>query len=156
MLFALLALELAAGRRHADLRLGLLPIDSLVVIGGSCDEGMGTLCHGPFRNSSKMRASRGGGLAACLYRLQSGGVTGRQIGAPLDAAQSPPNNSTDSSCASSPVAARSDDEGQWANFPLESRLWQSQNPWPSYTRIFMAVLRRLRNTYARAAELVRR
>src|SRR5208283_4206360 len=27
-----------------------------------------------------------------------------------------------------------------------SYFWQSQNPWPSYTRIFSAVRRRLRNT----------
>ena len=30
--------------------------------------------------------------------------------------------------------------------PLESRLWQSQKPWPSYTSIFSAVADRLRNT----------
>jgi hypothetical protein len=48
LLFALLALELAPGGRHADPRLGLLSIDSPVVLGGRGDQGMGMLCHGPF------------------------------------------------------------------------------------------------------------
>ena len=45
---------------------------------------------------------------------------------------SPAKSNTCSSCAASVLPAASLAEGQEQNLPRESRLWQSQNPWPSY------------------------
>ena len=56
---------------------------------------------------------------------------GRHIGAALVDIGSPPLSRTDSSNACIGVTPLSPAEGQWRNFPDESRLWHSQNPCPS-------------------------
>jgi len=45
-------------------------------------------------------------------------------------------------------------DGHQRNFPFDNRLWHSQKPWPSYTRIFTAVARRLRKTKTGPAEWI--
>jgi hypothetical protein len=74
-------------------------------------------------------------------------ATGRHSGRALVACGSPPRSSTCSSWACS-VDAGPVSVGQKPKRPLESRLWYSQKPWPSYASTLMTGRPRLQKTKA--------
>src|SRR5262249_51011222 len=72
---------------------------------------------------------------------QAGGPTGRQSATVPVRVGSPAESRTASWCAASRCAPPCAAEGHHGK-----RLWQSQNPWPSYMSTFSAVALRLRKT----------
>src|SRR5262245_10356127 len=79
-----------------------------------------------------------------LRKDQADGPTGRQSGRVPVWVGLPAASKTRSWWAASGWAPPAAAVGHQGKRPCESRLWQSQNPWPSYIRTFSAVPLRLR------------
>ncbi len=92
------------------------------------------------RASSGKRTCRQSQLRGPIGR-QWGQPRRRFRGCPPTAAPPPVGGQPDAGALLSELA-----EGHQGKRPCESRLWQSQNPWPSYMSTFTAVPLRLRKT----------
>jgi hypothetical protein len=86
------------------------------------------------------------GTQALRRLLFYGALTSLHAGAARVADGSPALSSTCSSCTCSAAAAVSGrGEGHHTNFPFERRLWQSQNPCPSYD-VELHIIRRIQGS----------